>query len=102
MSVVLDEGVVATPRNVDPRVRRSVPGAAITLPIARCEASPSVRMRSSPIMDLGGGSGAIQIIPVAPRKFPSGRGKSTPGEGLLHCIFRSCGPVAGLHSRHPG
>jgi len=46
MSVVLYDGVVATPRIVDLGGRRSVPGAAITLPIACWQASPSVRMRS--------------------------------------------------------
>jgi hypothetical protein len=37
-------------------------GAAFTLPIACCQASPSVRMRSSPLMAFGNGSGAVQII----------------------------------------
>jgi hypothetical protein len=57
MSVVLYEGVAATPRIVD--LGGLVPGAAITLPIACCQASPSVRMRSSPIMAFANGSGAI-------------------------------------------
>jgi hypothetical protein len=37
-------------------------GPAITLPIARCQASPGVRMRSSHMMAFGNDSGANQII----------------------------------------
>jgi hypothetical protein len=38
---------------IELRGRRSVPDAAITLPIACCQWSPSVRMRSSPMMAFG-------------------------------------------------
>ena len=54
--MVLYEGMVATPRSVDLvdlGGRRSVPGAAITLPIAWCQGSPRVRMRSSPMIAFG-------------------------------------------------
>src|SRR5215475_4027626 len=37
-------------------------GPAIALTIACCQASPSVRMRPSPMMAFGNGSGASQII----------------------------------------
>lgn len=72
MSVVLYEGVVATPRIVDLRGRRSVQGAAITLPIACCQTSLSMRMRSSPMMAFGNGSGPIPNNPIAPRSRTAG------------------------------
>jgi hypothetical protein len=68
MSVVAYEGGVATPRIVGLGGRRCVPGAAITLPIACCQAS--TRVRSPPIMALRNGSGAIkatQLLQVSSR-----------------------------------
>src|SRR6516164_7756293 len=77
MSVVLYDGVVATPRIVDLGGRRSVPGAAITLPIACCQASPSVRMRSITHHGPRKRLWRHPNNPIAPRKFPSGWCKST-------------------------
>jgi hypothetical protein len=103
--VVLYEEVVATPRIVDLGGRRSVPGAAITLPIACCQAPPTVRMRSITIMAFGNGSGAIEIIQLL---HVSSRAAGADRQRVKACctaFLRSCGPVAdaiGLHSRHPG
>jgi hypothetical protein len=87
MSVVLYEGAVATPRIVDLGGRRSVPDAAITLPIVCCQASPSVRMRSITHHGLRKRFWRHPNNPIAPRKFPRGWCKSTPSEDLVHCIF---------------
>jgi len=86
MSVVLYEGVVTTPRNLDQGGRRSVPSAAITLPIACCQASPRVRMRSYP-HSLWTQLWRHSNNPIAPREFPSGLCKSMSSEGLLQCII---------------
>jgi hypothetical protein len=46
----LYEGVVMTPRNLDQAGRSATGSVPSELPIACCQASPHVRMRSSPMM----------------------------------------------------
>jgi hypothetical protein len=64
-------GVVTTPRNLDQAGPRSVPGdchgvfSGIAVPKQRADLE-------SPMVAFGNRSGVVQIIQLAPRKFPSG------------------------------
>lgn len=85
MSVVPYEGVVATPRIVDLGGRRSRPGVAIMLPIARRQASPSVRLCSSPVIVFEHGSGAIRGARKTTQVFyVSSRAAAQVHTDLLH------------------
>src|SRR5262249_13852757 len=152
-SVVLYEGVVTTPRNLDQGARCSVTcdlaGGVISRsavpkeradvdtrsapcrgglepaagherqrggttpfrrPSSRGTANPDdYRRQDQPVAQHagphGGGSGANQIIPIAPGKFLRVLGANLH-EGLLHCIFVArAEPGAnaiGLHTCHAG
>jgi hypothetical protein len=71
MSVVLHEGVVLTPRNLNQGARRSVP--SICPRSGRpARSAELIRFRVCFIAMTGRPSGGNQTIPIAPLKFPDG------------------------------